>query len=641
MQAPRSASSPRTRDDSGTFVSRVKVGSKKSKRFQKSVAFRGVDAPRLAIASLERLLGVLARKGKKAAPPVKPQELVDRERMLRRPLPPSYRVVLERTASIGESDVLLSADAMARKKETIDDAALVPFCEGREQELICFDRKAEGESGELPIYAWKNGEARLVAKTFAVWLDGIADKLEESIASAADVPPSLRALLAQLGFTFDDPIVGRLETGDVAAIEELIGTELAREVRGKHQRLFDSSGKASLTLNLDEFSLAVSLRTGIYVMNAEDVFRWLRYFRDENFFANAGANEKAKDPAHPDRARDLKRAPREPPLVLRGVLTVSTLSSGKHTFRAASGASPKDFHVLGRTASTGRGTSLLLHVVHGNVASAHAIDEPLSDIHVEADGSIWGLVSAGSAIRFQAGTARAFPLRRVSRGRAWFYGITNAAGRVVAYGAGALLQFDGTSFVPFQPDPHVEANESIVAIATGAHSGTGSSRELAMLVSSEQVGAVARFDGRKWLAIGEDAVIDGGPIHVDVWRHVAIVLCKDGRLHRAEPGAEPRNVVWDMSLDAFRTEAGTVRALHEVRGVDGGALLASDGGVVVVGSGDPVFYSAPSGGPADRAYLSRVGGSGASKDSAIVVTCGPNVWTWENGAMSVLDLRAW
>lgn len=614
----------------------MKVGPKKSKRFQKSVTFRGVDAPRLAIASLERILGVLARKGKKVAAPAKAQDLLDRERMLRRPLPPSYRVVLERTASIGEGDVLLDASGMAAKKESIDDAALVPFCEAREHELFCFDRKAEGEAGELPVFSWKSGQARLAAQSFAVWLDGVADNAEDAIASAADVPHALRTLLGQLGFTFDDPIVGRLETGDVAAIEELIGTELAREVRGKHQRLFDSSGKASLTLNLDEFSLAVSLRTGIYVMTAEDVFRWLRYFRDENFFG-----EKGRDPSHPDRTRDLRKAPREPPLVLRGVLTVSTLPSAKHTFRAASGASPKDFHLLGRTASTGRGSSLLLHVVNGNVASAHAIDEPLSDIHVAADGAIWGLVPAGSAIRFQAGSARAFPLRRVSRGRAWFYGITTAAGRVVAYGAGALLQFDGTSFVPFQPDPHVEATEAIVAIAVGAHSGTGSSREMAMLVCGDQVGAVARFDGRKWLAIGESDVIDGGPIHVDVWRHVAIVLCKDGTLHRAEPGAEPRNVVWDMSLDAFRTEAGTIRALHEVRGTDGGAILASDGGVVVVGSGDPVFYAAPSAGATERAYISRVGGAGVGKDAAIVVTCGPNAWIWENGAMTVLDLRAW
>jgi hypothetical protein len=76
-----------------------------------------------------------------------------------------------------------------------------------------------------------------------------------------------------------------------------------------------------------------------------------------------------------------------------------------------------------------------------------------------------------------------------------------------------------------------------------------------------------------------------------------------------------------------------------VRGVDGGALLASDGGVLVVGSGDPVFYAAP--GTTERAHLSRVGGASLASDTAIVVTCGPNVWLWENGAMTVLDLRAW
>jgi hypothetical protein len=587
-----------------------------------------VDATRLAAAGLERALGVLARKGKKPSPRASAHELAERERMLRRALPPSYRVVLERTTSIGADVVLLDADAMARRKQRIDDDALVPFAEGRDHELYCFDRKAEGADGELPVFAWAGGAARASAKSFAHWLDDVVDRIEESIASAADVPKSLRALLLQLGFTFDDPIVGRLETGDVAAVEELVGTELGREVRGRHQRLFDSSGKASLTLNLDEFSLAVSLRTGIYVMSAEDVFRWLRYFRDENFFGDS------KDPSHPDRVRDLRRAPREPPLVLRGVLAVSTLPSGRHAFRAASGVSGKDFYLLGRTASTEHGSSLLLHVVSGNVQSAHALDEPLSDIHVAPDGAVWGLIPAGSAVRFQAGTVRAFPLRRASRGRAWFYGITSAAGRVVAYGAGALLQFDGTSFVPFQPDARLEATEAVVALAATQRGG----REIAMLVCGEQVGAVARFDGRRWLPLEETDVIDGTPVDVDVWRQIAIVLGKDARLHRVEPGLPPRAVGWEMTQDAFHTEVGIARPLHQVRGIDGGALLASDGGVIVVGSGDPVFYASPEG--SSRAYLARVG-AGIGNDTSIVVMCGPNVWLWENGALTVLDLRAW
>jgi hypothetical protein len=615
----------------------------KSRKLPRSAKTRVESAPRLAIASLERVLSALSRARKKAAPPVTAQELADRERMLRRPLPPSYRVVVQRSAGVSDRTELLDAASMAQRRQLIDDAALVPFAEGPEHELYCFDRKAEvrrgrgGEEGELPVYVWRRGQTRQAAPTFAHWLDEVADRLEDRIASASDVPPGLRALLVELGFSFEDPIVGRLETGDVAAVEELIGSELAREVRGKHQRLFDSSGKASLALNLDEFSLAVSLRTGIYMFSAEEVFRWLRYFRDEGFFGEA------KAPSHPDRVRDLRRAPREPPLVLRGVLTVSTLPSGKHTFRAASGRSPRDFYLLGRTARTEHASSVLLHVVSGNVQSAHAIDEPLSDLHVDDSGAIWGLVPAGSAIRFQAGAVRAFPLRRASRGRAWFYGITTAAGRVVAYGAGALLQFDGTSFVPFQPDPKMEPNESVVALASSG----ASSRELAMLVVGEQVGAVAHFDGRKWAPITESDVIDGSPIFVDVFRQTAIVLCKDGSLHRAEPGGTPRPVIWDMTQEAFRTEAGGARPLHEVRATDGGALVASDGGVVVVGgdsrgsgraAGEPVFYAAP--GSTDPVRLSRVGG-GVGSDAAVVVMCGSNVWLWENGAMTVLDLRAW
>ena len=618
------------------------------KRVTKSTKLRAtVDATRLAVASHERVLSVLARKGKKPEPPATAQEVADRERILRRPLPASYRAVVERSDGLGPGEKLLDAEAMVKKKKGIDDAALIPFCEGKDHELFCFDRKAEVEGGELPVHSWRAGKGQQVAKSFAAWLDSVADRMEDDLASAAEVPRSLRSLLGQLGFAFEDPIVGRLETGDVQAIEELIGSQLAAEVRGPHHRLFDTSGKASLTLNLDEFSLAVSLRTGIYVLPAEDVFRWLRWFRDENFFG-----EGPSSPSHPDRVRDLRRAPREPPLVLRGVLTVSALPSPRHTFRAASGVSARDFHLLGRTASTGPrgpsggtgGTSLLLHVVNGVVQSAHAIDQPLSDIHVAADGAIWGLVAGhaggagGTAIRFTAAGARAFALPRPARGRTWFYGIGSAAGRLVAYGAGSLLQFDGTSFVPFQPNAHLEPEESVVALA-------GGTRDLAMLVCGEHVGAVARFDGRKWLPIEEGDVLDEAPVHMDVWRQTAMVLGRDGRMYRVESGGPPRPVPWDASHEAFRTEAGTARALYEVRGFDGGAILASDGGVIVVGAGDPVFYATPDSN--DRAHLSRVGGgtggpaARTAGDVAVTVCCGPHVWLWENGAMSVLDMRAW
>ncbi len=78
-----------------------------------------------------------------------------------------------------------------------------------------------------------------------------------------------------------------------------------------------------------------------------------------------------------------------------------------------------------------------------------------------------------------------------------------------------------------------------------------------------------------------------------------------------------------------------------MRGFDGGALLASDGGVIAVGAGDPVFHAASvpmhgsqAGGVHEAARLARVGGSGAGKVDAdrrpaVIALCGPNAWIWQ------------
>jgi hypothetical protein len=228
-----------------------------------------------------------------------------------------------------------------------------PFCKGFEH-IVCFDKgggkrpvTTAKHQGEFPIVEWRDGSASPVAAHFGEWLDSIADAREESVESAAKMPQRLKRLLYELGFRFEYPVVGRLETGDADAIVELIGFELARNVRGDVDRLFDSSGKGSLTLNVDEFTLAVSLRTGIFVFEAEDVFRWLRWFRDENFFSDT-----VREPTHADNVRDLRRAPREPPIVQRGVMFVPIAPAAHHVFRAASGIASNDFYLLGRTAST-------------------------------------------------------------------------------------------------------------------------------------------------------------------------------------------------------------------------------------------------------------------------------------------------
>jgi hypothetical protein len=386
-------------------------------------------------------------------------------------------------------------------------------------------------------------------------------------------------------------------------------------------RLFDSSGKASLTLNVDEFTLAVSLRTGIFVFEAEDVFRWLRHFRDENFFGDVH-----NEPTHPDAVRDLRKAAREPTVVHRGVRPIDVQPATRHFFRAASGAGNADFYLLGRTAGVAEHSpSLILHVVDGAVAAAHSLDEPLNHLYVTPRGTMWGLSLSGAAVRFSKEHARTFPLRRRTRGRAWWYGIGGIGERVLVWGAGALLELQGDEFVPFKPDGGLEDGEAVVALAP---EGSG----LAMLVCSDLGGAVARFDDGQWLPIVQDQVIDGALADLDVWRDETLILSRDGRLWRALRSARPRPVSLDERHPAFSTDTGVRRAMHAVRAVDGGTLIASDGGVIAALAGDPVFHAAPD--SSEPAHLSRVGGG-------IVATCGPNAWLWRRRAFHVLDLRQW
>jgi hypothetical protein len=595
-----------------------------------------VDPTRLALAAVERVRTVLTRTGhlERMGAPVTMRELVARGSLLNAVVPPSYSAAMRASGSIGDPHHLLNAVEMKAAlegplKQSGYAGRYVPFCKITDR-LMCFDMSSGDEDGELGIVEWKDSIVKHRAAHFAEWLDGVADDFEVEIERSASIPQGLRKLLGQLGFTFDDPIVGRLETGDAAAIEELLGPSRTREIRGKVDRIFDSSGKASLTLNLDEFTVACSLRTGIFVLEAEDVFRWLRHFRDENFFG-----ETQRHPTHADQVRDLRKAPREPQLILRGVIDVSTMPATRHTFRAASGGSAEDFYLLGRTSSTSvTSPSLILHVVKGAVQEAHAVDEPLNDLYVTTDGTLWGLTHVGSAVRFAGGNAKAFPLHRTTRGRAWWFGIGGGGDRVLVWGAGALLEFDGHEFVPFAPDAALDPSENVVSL-------WASKREVAMLVCGDHLGAVARFNGQLWLPIREEQVIDTVLADLDIWRGIAIVLARDGRVWRIEDGP-PRPVIWDRRQEAFLTADNVPRSTHQVRGYDGGAVLASDGGIIVVGSGEPAFYTAK--GSRDAAKLARVGAAGSrsgTNDSGIVAMCGPHAWIWKGGALQVLDLREW
>lgn len=620
-----------------------------------------VDPTRVAIAALERIKTVLVKSGHndRLGPPLSMKDLATQAQFLGTELPPSYVAAMRLASRIGEPETLLVPREMVRESEQIvayggeEAKRYAPFCRTGEA-VICFDKGADRKKGvaarhegELPIVEWRDGNANPIAAHFGEWLDSVADAREESVESAAKMPQRLKRLLYELGFRFEYPVVGRLETGDVVAVEELIGKELARTVRGDVDRLFDTSGKASLTLNVDEFTVAVSLRTGIFVFEAQDVFRWLRYFRDENFFSDAG-----REPTHPDNVRDLRRAPREPPMVQRGVMFVPLAPASRHVFRAASGISATDFYLLGRTASTSeRAPSIVLHVVEGVVATEHRVEEPLNDLYVARDGTMWGLTTS-HAVRFTGGRPQSFPLTRPTTGRPWWYGIGGGGDRVLVWGAGALLEFDGGGFVSFEPDAMLDDSEAVVALAAQG-------LRIAMLVVGDRMGAVARFDSTQWIPIGEDQVIEASLADLDWWRGTAYVLDRDAGVWKVDEGP-PRPVHFPGSPpslrsfgehssrhQAFVTENGAPRPLHGVRAHDDGILLASDGGVVALanGGGDPVFHAAVHNGQPSRdpVRLVRVAPRvGKDLESAgIVALSGPNVWVWRNGNFQVIDMREW
>ncbi len=611
-----------------------------------------VDPTRVALAALERIRTILVKSGheERIGEPLSMKELAAQSQLFGTELPPSYVAAMRVTSKIGEPDVFLQAKPMADEAARIvayggaESKRYVPFCRSAEK-LVCFDtvgskRESTGSryEGELPVVEWQNGCSNPVAAHFGEWLDMVADAREESVESAAQMPPRLKRLLYELGFRFEYPVVGRLETGDTKAAVGLLGEELASMVRGGVDRLFDSSGKASMTLNVDEFTLAISLRTGIYVFEAEDVFRWLRRFRDENFFSDT-----VTVPSHPDNVRDLRRAPREAPLIQRGVMQVPTLCSSRHVFRAASGRSASDFYLLGRTGATREKAScLVMHVVDHAVVTARDVAEPLNDLYVARDGTMWGLTTT-HAIRFGDGPTQSFPLRRPSHGRAWWYGIGGGGDRVLVWGAGSLLEFDGRSFVPFEPDAVLDESESVIALCPLG-------RRIAMLVCGDQMGAVARFDSAQWQPIHGDEVIEATLASLDVFRGAAFVLDREGDVWRACEGP-PRPMKLPSHHQAFLTEAGTPRPFHSVRAYDGGVLLASNGGVVSVGTNDPVFHAIPGGN--DPVRLIRLGALDATgtpeherdadeaSDVGILAVGGAHAWIWRDGAFTVLDMRSW
>lgn len=598
-----------------------------------------VDPTRMSLAALERIRTVLVRSDheNRIEGPIDATELAARARVLGAALPPSYAAAMRVASAFGDPERFSSATAMQAERERIAASAgeeahrYVPFCTDGEV-TFCFDtgREAEpsGRETELPVIAWRDGMPSPNAAHFGEWLDAVADAREEAVERAAKMPERLKSLLYELGFRFEYPVIGRVETADVAAVVELVGEETARDVRGDVDRLFDASGKARLTLDVDAFSLSVVLRDGVHVFEPEDVFRWLRTFRDENFFSDV-----VSVPSHRDAVRDLRREVREAPLVRRGVLQLPATPSKTATFLAASGKEADDFYLLGRLANGNRSSSVVLHVVDGEIATSHRVEEALEDVHVARDGTMWGLTKT-HAVRIAGGRARSYPLERPTRGRARWYGIGGLGDRVLVWGAGGLLELDGRSFVPFEPDAMLEESETILSLWSD-------DGRISMLVCGERMGAVARFEAGSWKPITDHQVIDLPLADLDVANGTTYVLDRDGGLWKIA-GGPPHPVALLTYHQAYLTERGALRPIHGVRAFDGGLLLASNGGVLAVSGTEPLFHATPT--PETPVRLVRVGGrSDGDGDgrAAVVALSGPNAWIWRKDGFGAVDVREW
>ena len=283
--------------------------------------------------------------------------------------------------------------------------------------------------------------------------------------AAADIPDNLRDLLVALGFNFDDPIVGRIETGDTEAIEALLGPTRTREVRGD----------VGAPLRLERQGVAhaqprrvhagrgaphgpLRLRAGGRLPLAALVPRreLLRRGRRREARPTPTACATCGGP-RASRRSSCAACSRSPCLPAR-----------RHHFRAAAGRSADDFYLLGRTGSTSdRSPSLLLHVVEGQIRGAHSLDEPLTHLHVTADGTVWGLSHAGTALRFagRASRARSRSTAAAAGAPRW-YGIGGTGSRVLVWGAGALLEFDGERLRPLRAArAELEEHETVVAVS--------------------------------------------------------------------------------------------------------------------------------------------------------------------------------
>ncbi|RYG66374.1 hypothetical protein EON77_17515 [bacterium] len=278
--------------------------------------------------------------------------------------------------------------------------------------------------------------------------------------------------------------------------------------------------------------------------------------------------------------------------------------------------------LLGRVAGSMR--SVLLRVEGTRVTSARYVDEALSRVHHSSDGALWAL-GGTFAYRFWGFEQERFPLVRPTEGPTNWLDLGGAGEQVLVWGAGALLAFDGTAFVPFAPDLALDPVETVLAVEARAD-------RLAALVVRDGFGAIAHLEDGRWAPISEDALLQGAPVDLRGFGEQEWVLDEMGAIYTQTRSRPPRVVPFARTAAAFTDPEGRARPFYDLVPARSGLLLASRGGFLLAPSGgEATFYLGQA--PEARGRLARI--DATAHTLALLEGA---AWLQREGAFHPLDL---
>ena len=577
----------------------------------------GVDVVRVArnaITLVERSLALLDHPVSRGIPQAELNEL-----KAAYPLPPSYESIASRAVFSGPSGEILPTQAIrsairALQEHGIDTERFFPFGQG-DDKTLCFDTRIAGDRGELGVVAIVGNATEFVAASFGEWLDDMVVALESFVRASSDIPQSLRRLLVDLGFTFEHSLRAVLETQDADALLSLLA------------RRFEQSGylphmTAKIVLHVATMRIECTVGERVFRLPTEDTFRWLRGFRDEDFFGSAGSRDSKTRMivAKADRARDLRVIERIS--VRRSAAPKATPFAQQHTFISAT-ANEDGLFFLARP--TRAGAAILLRGTMSSVEEEIQLPGPARALATSQDGALWVLLEEDLVLRLHEGKRETISLPFPKPGAPWA-GLATTTSHAFIWGAQGVLFTADDGIAPVELAPPLGTGEEIRDVA-------GARRRLTILRQGKDAAYIADFRSGRWktsvaIELRDLVAFDG--THDD-----ALVLSRSGHLlHITEKTAE--RVRWNRNAEEALDEGGFQRVLHSVLGFGQDIFFATDGGTLRLEPSGSVTYLR-TGASDERASLHRAVLRG---ESMLLEVCGPFVGFWNGNFFEAIDASA-